>query len=656
MTRTTIAALLATAAPTLALAQAAAPGPAPAPAATPAPIEEIVVTAQLRRETLQAVPLAVTAISGAALSRENIENFADLAKITPGFTAGAAYGFIRNSSMRGISNNQFGFADDPSIAIFTDGVYQGRGGTGSIVNALYDVDRVEILKGPQATLFGRSSIGGAINTILNQPLKGVTEGNAEIGLGERDRVVARGALNLPLADALTLRVAGDYEAQDGYIANRNGGRALQPLEVGAARVALRYEAGPLDVTLRGGFERRRQSGAVYQAVGLPKFVADSNLRGRDAYSNFDIYDGVLRARYSVAAGVSVTSTTSYRSVANRYVEDYDAISTIVGGPYSQQSRDDLFQQDVILNVDKGRFSLVAGGSYFDEWLKGGLPIVGDAPARAQVYSIDVASGARQRIDLDSTRIETIEIAPHYVEWAADGQHYRLFASSADARAAMLLDLDTQTGTVREVIREAGVFPALLHAGGYGAANVALLRGGTQAIWSSQRDGWSHLYLYDIASGRLIRQLTKGPWTVRELLRVDEASAQVYFVASGREGGNPYFRSVYAVGLDGTNLRRLTPEAADKADRQPAHHLQLRRRATLRSGIAERQIHRLSCLAARHPNADGLANNGRWPAPDHRTGGRDRAVCRRLPSAAAVHGESRRRQDQSLRRHLSAERL
>ena len=372
MTRTTIAALLATAAPTLALAQAAAPGPAPAPAATPAPIEEIVVTAQLRRETLQAVPLAVTAISGAALSRENIENFADLAKITPGFTAGAAYGFIRNSSMRGISNNQFGFADDPSIAIFTDGVYQGRGGTGSIVNALYDVDRVEILKGPQATLFGRSSIGGAINTILNQPVKGVTEGNAEIGLGERDRAVARGALNLPLADALTLRVAGDYEAEDGYIANRNGGRALQPLEVGAARVALRYEAGPLDVTLRGGFERRRQSGAVYQAVGLPKFVADSNLRGREAYSNFDIYDGVLRARYAFAPGVSLTSTTSYRSVANRYVEDYDATSTIVGGPYSQQSRDDLFQQDVILNVDKGRFSLVAGGSYFDEWLKGGV--------------------------------------------------------------------------------------------------------------------------------------------------------------------------------------------------------------------------------------------------------------------------------------------
>ncbi len=361
-----IAALLATAAPA-ALAQSA-----PAPRATPAPIEEIVVTAQLRRETLQQVPLSVTAITGAALARENIENFADLARITPGFVSAPNYGFIRNSSLRGISNNQFGFADDPSIAIFTDGVYQGRGGTGSIVNALYDVDRVEIIKGPQATLFGRSSIGGAINTILNQPLKGVTAADLEVGYGERARIETRGALNVPLTDGLTLRVAGDYSSINGYLRNLDGGKNLAPTEVRAGRATLRYESGPWDVSLKGGIETRKQSGSVYQAVGLPDFTVSSDLHGNQAYSDFDIYDGVFRARYAFTPGVSLTATTSYRSVENRYVEDYDALATVVGGPYSQQSRDDLFQQDVILNVSAGRLSAVAGASYFDEWLKGGV--------------------------------------------------------------------------------------------------------------------------------------------------------------------------------------------------------------------------------------------------------------------------------------------
>ena len=120
-------------------------------------LPEIIVTAQQRSQNLQDVPIAVTALRGEFLSDHQLNNFSDLALFTPGFVSAPDYGYIRNSSMRGISNNQFGFADDPSIAMFVDGVYQGRGGTGSQVNALYDVDRVEVVKGPQATLFGRSS-------------------------------------------------------------------------------------------------------------------------------------------------------------------------------------------------------------------------------------------------------------------------------------------------------------------------------------------------------------------------------------------------------------------------------------------------------------------------------------------------------------------
>lgn len=92
--------------------------------------DDIVVTAQRRAEPLQRVPLAITAISDKAIEEQHIAVFSAIAKVAPGFVSGANYGYIRFSSIRGISNNQFGFADDPSIAMYVHGVYQGRGGTG----------------------------------------------------------------------------------------------------------------------------------------------------------------------------------------------------------------------------------------------------------------------------------------------------------------------------------------------------------------------------------------------------------------------------------------------------------------------------------------------------------------------------------------------
>jgi iron complex outermembrane receptor protein len=371
MTNTRLAALFASAALPMAAhcADAGSPGKsADAPAAVTDPtVGEIVVTAQYRTEKLQAVPLSVTAVSGKSLIDNQISDFSDLARLTPGFVSAPNYGFIRNSSMRGIANNQFGFGDDPSIAVLVDDVYQGRGGTGMIENAFYDVDHVEIIKGPQATLYGRSSIAGAINTLLNQPVAGVTGGDITVGTGERDRALVQGDVNLPITSNLTLRLAGDYENQSGYLKNLNGGANLDPISVEAARAILRYQNDTgLDVSLRIGGEERRTSGSVYQAVGLPKFTVSSTLLGPQDYSVFGIADAVLRIAAPITTGLRATATTSYRDVSNRYVEDYDAEAAVVGGPYYQKSRDKLFEQDLILNYTSGRLTVVGGGTFFTE--------------------------------------------------------------------------------------------------------------------------------------------------------------------------------------------------------------------------------------------------------------------------------------------------
>src|SRR6202035_4982137 len=102
--------------------------------------------------------------------------------------------------------------------MYVDDVYQGRGASGMQVNALYDIDRVEVIKGPQATLFGRSSIAGAISTILMQP-SDTFSAAGDLFAGQRDRLIARGAVNFPVTSNLAIRVAVDSEHQGGFITN-----------------------------------------------------------------------------------------------------------------------------------------------------------------------------------------------------------------------------------------------------------------------------------------------------------------------------------------------------------------------------------------------------------------------------------------------------
>lgn len=192
-----------------------------------------------------------------------------------------------------------------------------------------------------------------------------------------------------------------------------------------------------------------------------------------------------------------------------------------------------------------------------------MTLVGEIPSITKFFAIDVATGSRQRLDLDSHRIDVMEMGASLGRWAEDNRHYRLFAPSSDVTAQLMLDIDTATGVVREIVREKAVYPALLAAGGYSAAMVAPIDGGRRAIWPSQRSGWTHLSVYDTATGKELKKLTQGAWIVRDLIHVDEANRRVYFVGAGREGGNPYYRSLYSIGLDGRDLRLLTPEAGDK---------------------------------------------------------------------------------------------
>jgi iron complex outermembrane receptor protein len=146
-------------------------------------LEEIIVTATKRAESVMDVPLAITAMSGEAIREVNLNDIKDLIHLTPGITGNSKDSFLDFVSVRGIRTIDFGNGGDPSVSLYKNGLYQGR--TGSGVSSLFDIERSEVLRGPQGFLFGRGSVSGAMNIITEKPNVNETGGFAELDVGER---------------------------------------------------------------------------------------------------------------------------------------------------------------------------------------------------------------------------------------------------------------------------------------------------------------------------------------------------------------------------------------------------------------------------------------------------------------------------------------
>jgi dipeptidyl-peptidase-4 len=143
-----------------------------------------------------------------------------------------------------------------------------------------------------------------------------------------------------------------------------------------------------------------------------------------------------------------------------------------------------------------------------------------------------------------------------VDWKADASELAFLSTSRDHKEEKFRIADAVTGKVREVFKEV---VATQFESGQGSINWRYLAKSKEIIWYSERDNWGHLYLYDASTGKVKNQITKGDWVVTKMLKVDEKNRVLYFLAGGREPGNPYFSHLYKVGFDGKNLRLLSPE-------------------------------------------------------------------------------------------------
>ncbi|WP_404477311.1 TonB-dependent receptor [Novosphingobium sp. BL-52-GroH] len=223
-------------------------------------IEDIIVTARRTEESLQTTPIAVTALNAEALTIAKVENVADLQATAPGLVIGrgsAGGDGIVFVAIRGQGNLQPILANDPAVATYVDGIYIPRPSTG--MTDIQDIQRLEVLRGPQGTLFGRNTTGGAINIITNDP-SDTFGGKFKAEYGNYNNLGIQASLNVPLAEGLAMRVSGAINDRDGYGKNLDSGRQFADNSSKFVRGKIRYEGDGWDFTLTGDWNRQKNHG------------------------------------------------------------------------------------------------------------------------------------------------------------------------------------------------------------------------------------------------------------------------------------------------------------------------------------------------------------------------------------------------------------
>lgn len=347
-----------------------------------AQVETVVVTAQRRAENLQDVGISITAFSGDQLASMGVANSMDLVQITPGLrNPKSNSGFTSSYSIRGLSQSDYGASQEAPVALYVDDVYYASQGAADF--GLFDIDRVEVLRGPQGTLYGRNATGGLVHYITQRPT-GDFGGYANISYGRFNEVKAQGAVNIPLADDLAVRVSGGGDWHDPLVKNLDGPNIWNGDQFGLRAQALYKPTEDVSFLLSGRFGQRRESGAPWlwssarptgeggvgeATPGQPDYFGFTGTGGdpflvaldpiSKNHSNTRGITGTLNWNFS---GMTLTSITDYNSLYVDFAEDSD----MEPGEYFEffgTQKVKQFSQELRLSGDSDELHWVAGGYY-----------------------------------------------------------------------------------------------------------------------------------------------------------------------------------------------------------------------------------------------------------------------------------------------------
>jgi iron complex outermembrane receptor protein len=363
------------------------------PAVAQMQIEEVIVTAQKREQTLQDVPGSVAAISSELMEKTVTNNFEDLSKITSGIRIeGGADGFGKVIRIRGVGTNSFVPAIRPAVGIFLNDIPLGA--PEMAYNNLADIERIEILKGPQATLFGKEVSSGAITMHTRRPSTEEVDGYVEANVGNLDLFEVRGGGNLPISDSMAMRISGYYNERGEIVdnitvRNRPGGeyeqtgiRAHFQWDFSDNLTAmLGYEHHETDVD--GSVSVAQEYGDLYQTLDTANAAAGNSLLiVQDPYDRktdnsdpsnreTDIDMVSLHVDWDINDTWSVNSITSYQDYEfETYGFNENRTSDTSVGPYYlsdfiNKPSTESFTQELRLNYEADKLSSILGLFYAD---------------------------------------------------------------------------------------------------------------------------------------------------------------------------------------------------------------------------------------------------------------------------------------------------
>ena len=284
--------------------------------------EEVIVTAEKRSESLQDLSQAVTALTAADVEDRQLTSFVDLSAIAPGVNVAKNEGFKTVITIRGIGNeaNQNAIAN-PSVSYHLDGVYIAS--PFALQTDFLDLEQIEVLRGPQGTLFGQNSTGGAINVITMDPNFEEFSGTADLSLGQYKGVRARASMNIPLSDTLVARVSLLRNNREGFTENVSNGQDLDDADSLSARVKLLWQASD-DVTVKLGAQLFDESVNGQAQKGIYDPTPGARRLAQDSRSVYELTSEMYSAtvEWDLPA-FTVKSITSYQSDDIRVLRDND---------------------------------------------------------------------------------------------------------------------------------------------------------------------------------------------------------------------------------------------------------------------------------------------------------------------------------------------
>ena len=410
-------------------------------------VEEVVVTAQRREENLQDTPISIAAFGEEALIQRGMTNLRNVTNYTPNVevtvtnrptAGGSAYA----AWIRGVGTGDYAYPTDPGIGLYVDGVYLARtlGGLMSIS----DIERIEVLRGPQGTLYGRNTIGGAINVITSRPnLTGPAEGSLAVRYGEDNRFDAQAHINAPLIDD---RVGGKLAVgvftSDGYGKRLFDGKDTNDEDRAIIRGGLLFKLGEnADLDVRGDFSRQRNTGVLSNAssfypspalvsrfntvaaasqaaaLGLPAgSLYDGRWTTTDPYTTYsgsplqDDYDiGGASATLSISPSdaFSFKSISAWRKLQSEVRVDGDTSPFTISSTH-EKIDDEQLSQEFQINGElfNDRLRYLAGVYYFKETGEGRRV----SESFHGVYEITgLASDARDTLVLQDYEAESVAV-------------------------------------------------------------------------------------------------------------------------------------------------------------------------------------------------------------------------------------------------------